>query len=437
MPTFRPRPIVLAALLLALATCAAVSPPAEAAKRFVPGEIVVGLRGGGERVIDVAPGRVAATLRKLRRSKRVAYAGRNYIARAAQGFSPNDPGTSGIVVGGWVQDQWNFLPELGGAAVTEAWETAIAAGRPGAQGITIAVVDSGIAYRKYGNRYARSPDFGSARFVEGRDLIDDDKIPLDDNGHGTHVAGTIGENTNNGKHMTGIAYRANLMPVRVLNARGRGTASSISRGVRWAANHGANIINLSLEFPVCPADQCVNRCAQIAGVCKAIRNAIRAGVVVVASAGNFSGNNPSKLAFPARIENVIAVGATTRSGEVAPYSRRGGKLDLVAPGGAQLGIACVDNPVEDAIVQVSFRGDSRKQFCAQRRSGTSMAAAHVTGTVALLLASRTLGKKPDPRDVERHLECTARPLRAGGDFDPAHGHGRLDAAAATSGPCKP
>src|SRR5690606_8297874 len=126
---------------------------------------------------------------------------------------------------------------------------------------------------------------------------------------------------------------------------------------------------------------------------------------------------------------------TTRRGDQAAYSRRGPKLDLVAPGGAEPGVACVAGPVTDAIVQVSFDGDSRKRFCAQRRSGTSMAAAHVSGAAALVIASGVLGKKsPAPQAVERQLTCSARPLRPGG-FNPDHGHGLLDAAAATRTRC--
>ncbi len=428
----RSRRLGVAATLAALAAwlCA----PAEAAKRVVPGEIVVGLPGGKERVLEVGPGHVHAVLRRLRKSGRYRYAVRNYIARAAAPYVPNDPGTTGAV-GGWVHDQWNFLASDGGAGVTEAWAAARAAGREGGKGVKIAVLDTGIAYRDKGKRYRRSPDFGPKRFLPGRDFIDGDKIPLDENGHGTHVAGTIGENTNNGKGLTGIAYRAKLMPVRVLNAQGRGTAASIARGVRWATKRGAHVINLSLEFPACPGKQCVSRCAQIAGVCKAIRKAVKAGVVVVAAAGNGTAKS-KQLAFPARMERVIAVGASTAQGKVAGYSRQGGKLDLIAPGGGQPGTECVEGPASDGIVQLSFRPSSPKDFCPQRRAGTSMAAAHVTGTVALLLASRTLGNSPKPQDVERHLECTARPLDAAG-FDPAYGHGLLDAARATAGPCSP
>ncbi|HEY8466303.1 MAG TPA: S8 family serine peptidase [Solirubrobacterales bacterium] len=422
----------MAAALLAVAATTLIGATAEAAQRVVPGEIVVGLPGGKERLLEVDPDRVGRVLRKLRRSGRYAYAVRNYIARSAQTSLPNDPGTTGAL-GGWTRDQWNFLGSASGAGVTAAWAAAEAAGRAGGSGVTVAVLDTGIAYRDQGKRYRRSPDFGAKRFVPGRDFIDGDKVPLDDHGHGTHVAGTIGENTNNLRDMTGIAYAAKLMPVRVLNAQGRGTALTIAKGVRWAMKHGADVINLSLEFPACPGKLCVSRCAQIAGVCKAIRKAVKAGVVVVAAAGNGSAKS-RELAFPARIDQVIAVGATTAAGEVAYYSRQGGKLDLVAPGGGQVGVACVDGPTNDAIVQVSFRGSSRRDFCPQRRAGTSMAAAHVTGTVALVLASRAIGKSPKPKDVERHLECTAQPLGPA-PFDPAYGHGLLDAAAATSGPC--
>src|SRR5919108_571130 len=89
---------------------------------------------------------------------------------------------------------------------------------------TLAVVDTGVAYRDLDPAYRRSPDFKTRQFVAGRDFIEDDDVPLDENGHGTHVAGTIAEGTHNKRAVTGLAYGAQIMPVRVLNSRGEGTA---------------------------------------------------------------------------------------------------------------------------------------------------------------------------------------------------------------------
>ena len=124
----------------------------------------------------------------------------------------------------------------------------MAVGRPGGQGVTVAVLDTGIAYADR-DRFQRSPDFSRFRFVKGYDFVDDDPYPNDDNGHGTHVAGTIAEGTGNAVGLTGLAYGVKLMPVKVLDRNGEGDSQRIAQGIRWAADHGAKIINLSFEFP--------------------------------------------------------------------------------------------------------------------------------------------------------------------------------------------
>ena len=121
------------------------------------------------------------------------------------------------------------------------------AGRPGGARVLVAVLDTGVAYRDEG-RYRRSPDFNPRRFRRGWDFVSDDPYPMDENGHGTHVASTIAESANNGVGLAGIAYAANIMPVRVLNAAGEGRTTAIASGIRYAADHGADFINLSFEF---------------------------------------------------------------------------------------------------------------------------------------------------------------------------------------------
>ena len=154
------------------------------------------------------------------------------LAAPAEAWIPNDPGTSGVP-GGWQQDQWNFLPGTGIDA-PRAWDNLIAAGRPGGRGVKIAVVDSGVSYK-------RSPDLSTIRFTHGYDFcaragrgdvacVGHDRTPDDDYGHGTHIASTIAESTNNGKALTGLAYGATIIPVKVLNHRGDGDENSISAG---------------------------------------------------------------------------------------------------------------------------------------------------------------------------------------------------------------
>ena len=117
----------------------------------------------------------------------------------------------------------------------------------------MAVVDTGIAYQAAPG-YAPSPDFLATQFVPGTDLVDGDDQPLDENGHGTHVAGTIGEQVTVGQpaaipdYLTGIAYGTALMPVRVLDEDGVGSTADVARGILWAAKHDADLINVSLNF---------------------------------------------------------------------------------------------------------------------------------------------------------------------------------------------
>jgi serine protease len=405
----------------------------------VPGEVVVGLADGGERLIQLPAGEgVNEAIARLEGEPEVEYATPNWVATAA--WHPNDPGTSGLS-GGWDADQWNFLPvDVAGASygigVTDAWDSLIAADARGARGVTIAVVDTGIAYRPKGKRFRRVPDIAGGRFAHGRDLVDDDRVPLDEHGHGTHVAGTIGQQTGNSRGVTGIAYNAKLMPVRALGSKAMGTAFDVARGIKFAARNGADVINLSLTFPTCPASRCVDECKDIAGVCRAVKKAVRSGAVVVVAAGNGGG----EVSFPARIAKggVIAVGATGRDGSLAAYSARGDGLELVAPGGELGTTGCTTEPPDDAIIQMSFAGASRKQFCLQERIGTSMASAHVAGVAALVIASGVLGdgtgQMPRPRAVEKQLRCSAYDLGAQG-FDPEFGSGLLDAAAAVAEGC--
>src|ERR1700750_1021376 len=177
------------------------------------------------------------------------------LAAPARAAIPNDPGSIGQP-GGWQFDQWNFLAPVGVDA-PRAWDNLIAAGHPGGQGVTVAVLDTGLAYEDHG-RFHRSPDISRYRIKApfsfcARDTVTDPCVgtsrhPDDDNGHGTHVASTIGEATSNGIGETGLAYGVTLMPVQVLNRLGIGDEQSISQGIRYAVAHGAQVINLSFEF---------------------------------------------------------------------------------------------------------------------------------------------------------------------------------------------
>ncbi len=411
---------------------------------FAPHRVVVKFDGeaaGHSQALPPGVG-VHEAARVLRRNPSVAYAAPDYLATASDLVStlPNDPGTlTGLpgVPGGWVTKQWNFLPlegpgtplepvSHGGIDAIGAWENLAAAKRPGALGVTVAVLDTGIAYRSLGGRFRRSPDFGPGQFVKGYDFVDNSPTPLDRNGHGTHVAGTIAEKTNNGIGLTGLAYRAKLMPVRVLDRLGRGRADQIARGIRFAVEHHANVINMSFNFG------CGKR---VPGVVEAIRFAIRHGVVPVASAGNLG--SEACVSPPATIPGVIGVGGSTEGGCLGEYSLTGKNIDVLAPGGGEPTADC-ESVLGYPIYQVTFKGARENRFAEPSfYVGTSMAAAHVSGVVAMILAGNVLGRTKHisgiDAEVTDRLKKTARSL---GLSPLQQGAGLIDAAKATDPACQ-
>jgi serine protease len=444
----RRAPILAAAALLA--TMIAVAPATATtgvsqAHGFAPGRVVLKLRGQRRgRAVDLPPGvgvRQAASA--LRRSPRVAYAAPDYIATASSARAPllasgipNDPGplsTPPGPPGGWTSLQWNFLPwegtattslpvSPGGIDAVGAWQHLIAAKRRGASGITVAVLDTGIAYRNDGSRFRRSPDFVSGQFVKGYDFVEHDSVPLDENGHGTHVAGTIAEKTNNGIGLAGLAYRAKLMPVRVLDRNGSGQAGDIAKGIHFAVAHGADVINMSFNFG----------CGKgVPGIDEELRNAYRHGVVAVASIGNLG--SESCVSPPATGPHVIGVGGTTEGGCLGGYSLLPGPgVDLLAPGGGSPAPGC-PSVSNRSIYQVTLKSGSTRRFGEPGSYiGTSMAAAHASGVAAMVLASGVIPENASPENkvnrVQRRLRKTARDL---GLPPERQGAGLIDAGRAT------
>jgi serine protease len=421
---------------------ASTSPPARATVARTAGEAGASGDAGGEpiapasdtRLLTLRPGAdVAATVARLRRLRQVAWAAPDYIAHAsalpaatAAAPFPDDPGTAGVP-GGWQQLQWNFVGPFGVDA-PQAWDNLIADHAPGGRGVIVAVLDTGVAYANRG-RFRISPDFHPYQFVKGYDFVAHSPYPNDRNGHGTDVAGTIAEATDNGKGLTGLAYGVRIMPVRVLDSEGNGEASVIAKGVRFAVRNGANVINLSLEFPIGVT------ASDIPELIDALRYAHRHGVVVVAAAGNEA---HAAAGYPARAPAVIAVGATTEHGCLASYSNFGTGLTLVAPGGGPDASLPGDpncspeQPPGRDVYQVTFTGASPRRFgIPPDYEGTSMAAPHVAATAALVIASRVLGRHPTPAQVVARLRATARPLGGPSDHQ-LYGAGLVDAAAATA-----
>jgi serine protease len=420
-------PTILALAAVAAVTVTPGSAAAQAAPSYVPGQVVVQYEGApGPTVVPTTPGdTVHQTAAQLNQQHNVEYAVPNVVAHASGGFFPDDPGRGGR--GNWQRIQWNFLTSVGVNAPT-AWSNLIADRRPGGRGVTVAVLDTGVAYRRT-KRFRRSPDFTGTRFARGYDFVDHDRFPDDENGHGTFVAGVIGERVNNGRALTGLAYGATIMPVRVLDEQGLGDAAAIAQGIRYAARHHAKVINLSLEF-----DSSVPG-SQIPEVLSAIRYALRKGSMVVAASGNEA---LRVVAYPARAGGVTSVGATTEHLCQAEYSNDGRGLDLVAPGGGA-DAAIEDDPAHCRpnarpgrdIFQLTFTGSVRKFGLPGGYQGTSMAAPHVAAIAALVIASGVIGPNPTPKAIEDRLKTTARDLGTPGPDD-RYGAGLVDAGKATT-----
>jgi serine protease len=308
-------------------------------------------------------------LQKSPLSKHIQYIEPNYIYQALE--VPNDPDYS---------QQWNFRS----INVEPAWD------ETKGEGITVAVIDTGVT---------RVPDLQQTEFVEGYDFVHDQIDTRDDNGHGTHVAGTIAQSTNNNYGVAGIAYQAKIMPLKVLSASGGGTVADIAEAIRYGADKNADVINLSLGG---------------GGESQLLREAIDyahdKGVIIIAAAGN---GNQNAAVYPARYPKVISVAATDSAGKKAAYSNFGAGVDIAAPGGSDTG----------KILQETIKGETGEPIFIGLQ-GTSMAAPHVAGVAALIKASGV----SEPEDIAKVLKQSARKVQK----DPLnhYGAGQLDAAEA-------
>ena len=316
--------------------------------------------------------------------------------RVSQDVTPNDPS---------YPQQWG----LGKINAPAAWSRTT-----GSASVVVGVIDSGIDLTH--------PEL-AALLVPGFDMVDlgtnptppagfrfegdfsgRDSVPTDEVGHGTHVAGTIAALSNNGVGVAGVAWQCRIMPIKALTrmvrisdgqVRGVGTSADIAAAIRWAADNGASVVNMSLGS---------NSTTTVEA--SAIAYAVGKGVVVVAAMGNDGSANPS---YPAAYPDVISVGATDSADQRASFSQTGAHIDLVAPG--------------VNILSTVPGGYGSK-------SGTSMATPHVAGVAALIRSVKPTATVAEVTDI---LRSTARPLRvAAGDPIPndTFGWGLVDAAAA-------
>ncbi|HVZ71456.1 MAG TPA: S8 family peptidase, partial [Polyangia bacterium] len=303
--------------------------------------------------------------------------------KAQPDATPNDP---------CFRYQWH-LSKLG---LPDAWK--LAAGK----GVVVAVIDTGVT---------KVADLAQTKFVPGYNFVRNNTNADDDHGHGTHVAGTIAQSTNNKLGVAGVAPEAAIMPLKVLSASGSGSVGAIAQAIRWAADHGANVINMSLGGP-----------RGVGTMESAVKYARDKGVVVVAAAGN---DGRGRVGFPAAYPGVFAVAATQFDDSTTFYSNWGPEIDIAAPGGN---------------VRVDQNGDGQPDGVLQHTvmdaqpgyrwfMGTSMATPHVAGVAALVMSAGV--RTPDA--VEQLLMETARrPAggHAGARVDDRYGAGVVDAGAA-------
>jgi len=333
---------------------------------------------------------VEDTLAEFKHNSDVEYAEPNYFVSSQ--MIPNDPYYSSY--------QWNFK-EIN---MEKAWDKA------SGSSVIVAIIDTGVAYENYGS-YALAPDLAQTKFVEGYDFVNGDSHPNDDNGHGTHLAGIIAQSTNNNLGAAGIAYSASIMPVKVLDNRGKGNYYDVAKGIIWATDHGAQIINLSVGG-TSPAEY----------LKEALIYAHDHGVLVVSASGN---GGKKSIFYPAAYnEYVLSVGAVRFDSTRPAYSNCGDNLDLVAPGG-DTDVDQNGDGQPDGILQQTFDPSSPEKFYFYFVQGTSMSAAHATG-IAALLYSRG---KADPDEVKNILVKTAKDEGPPG-WDREYGYGLIDASAA-------
>jgi serine protease len=345
---------------------------------------------------------------------RVEYAELNSICHAFT--TPNDPE---------YYYQWHF-PAVNAPS---AWEISVGSG------IVVAILDTGIAFEDHPvpsheldtvcegvTQYYRAPDFSGTTFVPGYDFVNNDAHPNDNSAHGTHVAGTVAQTTNNSIGTAGLAFECSLMPVKVLDYSGSGSASELADGLYWATDNGAQVINMSLGwFPGYDPGATVHN---------AVEYAYNHGVVLVASSGNWG---TGTVAFPAAYAEVIAVGATKCDNQITDYSQYGPGLEVVAPGGDVYVDENGDGEV-DGVLQQTFVGHDfgppeiladPTDFDYYFFDGTSMAAPHVAALVALMIANGQTGIE----NIRTILHETAVDLGDEGRDD-LYGYGLIDAYSA-------
>jgi len=415
---------------------------------YLPGEVIVKFKDGvtvdqQQRALDVSRGRPSVNslewagpvaivrdasepdprqlAERLAAQPEVQYAEPNYIRRHQ--LTPNDPGYSAR--------QWNF-PAID---LPRAWDI-----NPGANpNIIVAIVDTGVtsvnqtfttktwngaAIQSINVTFGMNPDMSPSKFVSPIDLVSGfGNIVLDSDGHGTHVSSTVAEDTNNGLLDSGVAFNARIMPVKVCLSywdvqfsfsvggglgfvpidSGGCPTSAVGQGIRYAADNGAKVINLSLGGPdPSQTEQ------------DAITYAVGKGVFVAIAAGNEYENGNAKeypAGYAPGINGAMAVAATNRSGNRAYYSNTGSYIEIAAPGGDSrdsdasgsgfIWQSTIRPSVSDPSIVIFPRFD---MYAEVGYSGTSMATPHICGVAALVISQGITS----PAAVESAIKKSAK-----------------------------
>jgi len=317
------------------------------------------LRVSGHSTLDVE-----AAAKALEASGAVAYAEPNYHVHAT--IAPDD---AQYVAG----QQWGITQ----IKAEQAWDVTT-----GATNIVIAVLDTGTA--------TNHPDLAD-KIVQGYDFVNNDNDPYDDVFHGTQTAGVAAASSNNGEGIVGTSWGARIMPVKVLGRQG-GSDETVARGIRWAVDNGARIINASLGSPT---NGRVLR--------EAVEYARDRGVLFVAAAGN---TPDGKSQYPAAYESVLSVGATGRSDTVTGFSSWGPFVDVSAPGVGILSTSWNDG-----------------QLTYEYNNGTSYSSPFVAGVAALVMS---VNPSLTADQVKQIIEDSSDDLGTPG-FDEFYGRGRVNA----------
>jgi serine protease len=313
------------------------------------------------------------------------------VGPATPGY-PNDP---------LYGKQWH-LRQIG---MPEAWKLA------DGNGVIVAVLDTGVGFEDYKNMHVL-PDLKGIPFVDPYDFVGNSKHAGDDHGHGSHVTGTIAQVTNNGIGVAGVARNVKIMPLKVLSASGSGSVAGIADAIRFAADHGAKVINMSLggAFPSNVLK-------------KAVKYAHDKGVTVVCAAGNESRN---KVGYPAAYPGAIAVSATQNDEAITFYSNTGKDIDIAAPGGNTRDSNGGRNNPDGGVLQNTIEIGNPAKDGYFAFMGTSMASPHVAGVAALVVGEGVT----NPDEVEQILKDTARKPQNQQYSTVKYGAGIIDAPAA-------